>query len=555
MLDSARHVLAVGQSRHVVRTLAGSLLLGLCAGAASVGLLALSGWFIAMSALAGAGLAAGFSFFYPSAGVQALAFSRTVLRYLERLVGHGSTLRLDAALKEAVFATAAEPDARGSTTTTGTLLHAVTSDAEVAEASLLRVVAPVVTYIGVSVGGCCVIATVSLTLAAIVALGSVALAAAAVIPAWASSIAPGKRLADAELAARQEITDTLDGMDELLSFGAESLGAQRVARALGDVHTAQDLLRLLALVAKAIGIAVIGSTVLLVAAVASGILGRHPVAVASAAAITLAALGILQLSDPVANAAQEFGRTNAVWRRLCELFVEAPMDPAPCTDEHDPPGSIRVHDLVIDRGRGVIIDHMNLRVTPGQTVLLTGRSGAGKTSLLAALSGQIGHQSGHVHLAGTVVRLPQHPYVFRGTVAENLRLADPQASEEQMRQVLAVVGLSDILGPSALDREIGSGGRALSGGQMRRLSIAQSLLARPDVLLADEPTEGLDAPAARELLLAVRLSNPWLTLVLALHDQQFTQLCWTPDAVIRLDPHALALDAGTSRRLSGGTPE
>src|SRR5580658_4402458 len=122
MLTNARYVLAIGRSRHVAKTLLGSLVLGLSAGAASVALLALSGWFIAMSALAGAGLAVGFSFFYPSAGVQALAFGRTVLRYLERLVGHGATLRLDATLRESVFATAVEGDV-GSSATTGTILH------------------------------------------------------------------------------------------------------------------------------------------------------------------------------------------------------------------------------------------------------------------------------------------------------------------------------------------------------------------------------------------------------------------------------------------------
>src|SRR5580658_4460594 len=554
MLASARDVLAVGRSRHVVRTLVGSLLLGLCAGAASVGLLALSGWFIAMSALAGAGLAAGFSFFYPSAGVQALAFGRTALRYLERLVGHGATLRLDAAMKETVFAAAVEGEV-GTSATNGTVLHAVTSDAEVAEASLVRVMAPVVTCVGVSVGGCCVIATVSLTLAAVVAVGSLALALAVITPAWASSIAPGRRLADAEMAARQEITDALDGMDELLSFGAESLGAGRVDHALGAVHVAQVRLRVLALVAKAIGIAVIGLTVLLVAAVASGAMGHHSVAVASAAAITLAALGMLQLSDPVAAAAQEFGRTKAVWERLGQLVGNAQVNLSSSVTDEDPPGSIRVDHLTVDRGRGVIIDDLNLRATPGQTVVLTGRSGAGKTSLLAALSGQIPYQSGDMHLAGTVVRLPQHPYVFRGTVADNLRLANPEASLERMQEVLVMVGLDDILGPSALDRDIGSGGRALSGGQMRRLSIAQCLLAQPDVLLADEPTEGLDISAARELLLTVRLSNPWLTLILALHDQQINQLSWVPDTVVQLALHAHRVDAATGRPSAGGIPE
>jgi ATP-binding cassette, subfamily C, bacterial CydC len=543
MSGSARHVLAAGSERWVMETLAGSLGLGVCAGAASVGLLALSGWFIAMSALAGASLMVGFSFFYPSAGVQALAFGRTVLRYLERLVGHSATVRLDATLKETVFATVLDPGSGHSeTTTTGALLHTVTSDAEVAEASLLRVLAPVVTYIGVSVGGCCVIAMASLTLATIVTLGSFAVAVAVALPAGAWSIAPGRELAQAEMAARQDITDALDGMDELVSFGAESLGGDRVEASLRRVEKAHTRLRRLVTIATTVRIAFVGATVLLVGAVACGALGYHPVALASGAAITLAALGILQLSDPLVTAAQEFGRSRAVWRRLDGILPNAPVV-SPPDDHHDKrPGSILVNELTIDRGRGVILDHLNLRASPGDTVVVTGRSGAGKTSLLAALCGQLPMRSGHVLVSGKVVRLPQHPYVFRGSVADNLRLADPNASGEQMQEALIMVGLDDVLGPSALNQRIGSGGRAMSGGQARRLSVAQAILTQPDVILADEPTEGLDTDAARELLLAVRLSDPWLTLVLALHDQHVAQLSWAPDTVVPLYGHARALD-------------
>jgi ABC-type ATPase involved in cell division len=75
------------------------------------------------------------------------------------------------------------------------------------------------------------------------------------------------------------------------------------------------------------------------------------------------------------------------------------------------------------------------------------------------------------------------------------------------------------------------------------------------VLLADEPTEGLDAIAARELLLTIRLSDPWLTLVLALHDQQINQLSWSPDKVAQLHPHAYRVDVATGRPLTGGIPE
>jgi ATP-binding cassette, subfamily C, bacterial CydC len=319
MPDHVAPVLAAGRSRQVGWALAGSLVLGVAAGALSVGLLALSGWFIAMSALAGAGLAASFSFFYPSAGVQALAFGRTVIRYAERLTGHRAALRLDAALKETAFAAAVTLPGTGTAEDrTGALLHAVTSDAEIAENSLLQAAAPIVTYAGVLAGGCVLIATVSPVLAGVIAAGGLAVAAVVVIPGWASSLRPGRRLAAAESAARQEIVDALDGMDELVSFGAEALGAAQAEHSLTEAGRARGRLRTLTVTTRAAGLALSGATVLLVAALASGTLGHHPAAVASAAAVTLAALGILQLSDPLTIAARDIGRTRPVRPRTTD---------------------------------------------------------------------------------------------------------------------------------------------------------------------------------------------------------------------------------------------
>jgi ATP-binding cassette, subfamily C, bacterial CydC len=547
MSTDVLRVLAAGRSRHVGQVLVGSLVLGVAAGAASVGLLALSGWFIAMSALAGAGVAAGFSFFYPSAGVQALAFGRTAIRYAERVTGHTAALRLDAAVKETIFAAAITPPGRGSAEErTGVLLHAVTSDAQIAENSLLRVVSPAVTYTGVLCGGCVVIATVSPTLAAVIAAGGVAMAAIVVLPAWTSSLRPGRRLAMAEQVARQDLVDALDGLDELISFGAQALAEARAADLLAEAERAGHHLRALAAVTRALAAAMAGATVLLVAALASGTVGQRPTAVASAAAVTLAALGILQLSDPLASAARDVGRTRAVWARLSQVLRQASHDPQvgeSAASESpagagpagtDLAGTIIVAGLSIDRGRGVIVDSLSFRAAPGQTVLLNGPSGAGKTSILAALASQIQAGPGQVRVAGKVVCLPQQPYAFRGTVADNLRLADPEASDDRMGEALTLAGLDEVLGTAALEQRIGLGGRALSGGQLRRLTIAQVLLARPGVLLADEPTEGLDSRAARELLLALRESDLSMTLVLALHDQQLGQLSWMPDTVVRL---------------------
>ena len=327
MFADMRHVLALGDSRRVTRTLLFSLVLGVLAGSASVGLLALSGWFIAMSAVAGAGLATGFSFFYPSAGVQALAFARTALRYADRLVGHTAALRLDAALKDQVFTQAVsgrEEDL--SDERTGTLLHAVTSDAEIVEASLLRVLAPVVVYVGVALGACLVIATLSVVLAGIVAVGAVAMALAVVLPGWLYSLRPGHELAEAESNARQELVDTIEGLDELISFGATSLGADRAARALASVEEPQRRLRSLGAMTRAVAIGVVSATTLLTAAVASGAVGDDRVAVASAAAVTLTALGVLQLSDSLAAAAREVGRTRSVWARLKRTLL--PVEPS-----------------------------------------------------------------------------------------------------------------------------------------------------------------------------------------------------------------------------------
>jgi ABC-type multidrug transport system fused ATPase/permease subunit len=173
----------------------------------------------------------------------------------------------------------------------------------------------------------------------------------------------------------------------------------------------------------------------------------------------------------------------------------------------DQPG----RDLVAPAG-------VSLIMRPGEIVAITGPSGAGKSTLLAVILGLLEPSAGRVIVraadgAGTNVRdldadawrarvawVPQVPYLFSGSVAENVRLATPSASDEQVRAALVSVGLDDL----PPDRVLGERGRGLSSGQRRRVGLARALVRRAPILLLDEPTAGLDDVAERVVLAAVR---------------------------------------------------
>ncbi|HEY2202412.1 MAG TPA: ATP-binding cassette domain-containing protein, partial [Solirubrobacteraceae bacterium] len=193
---------------------------------------------------------------------------------------------------------------------------------------------------------------------------------------------------------------------------------------------------------------------------------------------------------------------------------------------------------------------VELSLNKGELMLLTGASGSGKSTILRAIAGQPG-PGVHVRIGGvqpasidpealaqSVTLISQDSYIFDGTIRENLELAAPAANEPELWKALAAAALDDTVAgfPAGLDTAVGPGGTALSGGQRRRLSVAQGLLRRADALLLDEPTESLDAQTAARLLIGVRAYDPHSALVIALHNRQSLQLPWTPNTSIELSP-------------------
>ncbi|HET6986332.1 MAG TPA: ATP-binding cassette domain-containing protein, partial [Kribbella sp.] len=152
-------------------------------------------------------------------------------------------------------------------------------------------------------------------------------------------------------------------------------------------------------------------------------------------------------------------------------------------------------------------------VTAGHTLVVTGASGSGKTTLLNAIAADL-RRPGTAPCVVTAVLADD--YLFTGTVAGNIRLANPAAGEDDITDLLADLQL-DRRGLDP-ETEIGVGGRDLSGGEQRRLHIARALATRPDVLLIDEPTTGLDSVTGDHVLVALRRRLPDAVLVLAMHE-------------------------------------
>jgi thiol reductant ABC exporter CydD subunit len=206
----------------------------------------------------------------------------------------------------------------------------------------------------------------------------------------------------------------------------------------------------------------------------------------------------------------------------------------------------------------------SLAVGPGEVVAVTGPSGAGKSTLLAVILGLLEPSSGRVSVTGEdgvdvdlatmdpgawrerVAWVPQAPYLFAGSVADNVRLAAPGASHADVADALARVGLADV----APDRVLGERGSGLSSGQRRRVGIARALVRRPPVLLLDEPTAGLDEAAEAMVLRAIRgAADDGAAVLLVAH---------RPGAVAEADRtvevHAAAVDDLAGLATPSGVP-
>lgn len=187
-----------------------------------------------------------------------------------------------------------------------------------------------------------------------------------------------------------------------------------------------------------------------------------------------------------------------------------------------------------------ILANLSFDLPAGKLLALAGPSGCGKSTLLDALAGWLEPAAGELTVpAGLRIGYaPQRPYLFHGSLADNLRLADPQATDEALRaaaEAAQVMRFADRL-PQGLDTVVGERGFGLSGGEARRVALARVFLRDPQLLLLDEPTAFLDPETEDALLASLARFAHGRTLVLATHSRAAMRMAgkvlWLPEAIM-----------------------
>ncbi len=220
-------------------------------------------------------------------------------------------------------------------------------------------------------------------------------------------------------------------------------------------------------------------------------------------------------------------------RRIEQLLVNAADgSPRGCEPLNAAEGALQLHDVSYSVRKRPVLSNVSMAFSAGEFVWLRGPSGAGKSTLLRLLAGFEQPKTGFVSLGGQNLRdcaveplrkaiamVPQHPFVFTGTIAENLRLGSPEATFEEMMTVCAQTGLSTMIRQlrDGLETVVGERGLRLSGGESQKLCIARALLRRPRFLLLDEPLAALDPASEAELLRTLSALGGDVTIIMVAH--------------------------------------
>jgi len=448
-------------------------------------------------------------------GVRFFGIARAALRYAERLAAHDAALHMTSLLRTQAFAQVERLSPGGlETDRAAGLLTRLADDLEDLQQAMVRSVIPVLITI-------VIIAAAGITAGLLLPHAGAVLALSLTVTAGAAGIVSvrfgrllARHLGPARALLAESVADVVEGAREAVAFGrADALldAAEAAATRLQNLGRRSALAAGIgnALVTSGAGIAVWLVLRVGITATESGVLDP----------VLLGALTLLAMSafEPIALLPAGFDHLEtgvAAADRMDDLASR----PDPVTEPLSPAGPPAVADISL---RGVWLRHrsggpwalrgIDLDLHPGRKVALVGESGAGKSSVAAALLRFRDISSGSYTIGGTDVSLlsgeqvrsviglaGEEAHLLAATVRDNLAIADPTATDGDLSDALRAVHLDRWAAslPDGLDTRIGPTGQEVSGGERRRISLARAMLGGFPILIADEPTAGLDAATA-----------------------------------------------------------
>jgi ABC-type multidrug transport system fused ATPase/permease subunit len=402
----------------------------------------------------------------------------------------------------------------------------------------------------------------------LLALAPAVLLVAAISLAWshADRLVALDRATDAAYDhVAQDLSEGVHGVRVIKAFALENVRSERFrTRITAYVNAAGEALTYTA-VRLPVPQIVVAFGVAWVLMVGAWLVARGLMNVGELIAAVMAMQSLVFRIEGIGRLVQTFADARASAERITEL-----LDAVPTVREGQgtaSAGVLRLEAIRVDDPRGgpPILDQLDLELRPGEVVALVGVTGAGKSTLASLLPRLRDPDGGCVRLNGVDVRtlrlaefrsriqvVQQDSFLFSDSIAGNLLMAAPQASEAEMWSALDRAAAKDFVAalPQGLAAEVGERGVTLSGGQRQRLCLARALMAKPWVLCGDDATSALDALTERTILAGLRRDLRGTAVLLIASKRSTVQLA---DRVVLLANGRIAAD-GTHAELIGDNP-